>query len=37
VVTTPNKSTVFPIATEAIIKQDGSTKNNGELNAAKII
>jgi hypothetical protein len=37
VAVTPNESTVFPIAAEAIIKQDGSTKNDCELNAAKRI
>jgi len=31
----PNESTVFPVACEAIIKQDGSTKNDCELNASK--
>ncbi len=33
----PDESTVFPIACEAIIKQDGSTKNDCELNASKRI
>lgn len=33
----PNESTVFPVACEAIIKQDGSTKNDCELNASKRI
>lgn len=33
----PDQSTVFPIATEAIVKQDGSSKNDCELNAAKRI
>lgn len=33
----PEESTVFPVATEAIIKQDGSTKNDCELNASKRI
>jgi hypothetical protein len=31
----PNQSTVFPIACEAIVKQDGATKNDCEQNAAK--
>ena len=31
----PKQSTVFPIACEAIVKQDGSTKNDCELNASK--
>jgi len=33
----PNQSTVFPVACEAIVKQDGTTKNDCELNAAKRI
>lgn len=33
----PNEATVFPIVSEAIVKQDGSTKNDCELNAAKRI
>jgi hypothetical protein len=33
----PKQSTVFPVACEAIIKQDGSTKNDCELNASKRI
>lgn len=33
----PNQSTVFPVACEAIVKQDGSTKNDCELNASKRI
>ena len=33
----PNESTVFPVACEAIVKQDGSTKNDCELNASKRI
>lgn len=33
----PSQSTVFPVACEAIIKQDGSTKNDCELNASKRI
>lgn len=33
----PDQSTVFPVACEAIIKQDGSTKNDCELNASKRI
>jgi|TARA_B110000967_G_C18824927_1_gene530810 hypothetical protein len=33
----PNQSTVFPVACEPIIKQDGSTKNDCELNASKRI
>ena len=33
----PKQSTVFPIACEAIVKQDGSTKNDCELNASKRI
>ncbi|HHH50103.1 MAG TPA: transposase [Saprospiraceae bacterium] len=33
----PQQSTVFPIACEAIVKQDGSTKNDCELNASKRI
>jgi len=31
----PQQSTVFPITCEAIVKQDGSTKNDCELNASK--
>jgi transposase len=33
----PDESTVFPVACEAIVKQDGSTKNDCELNASKRI
>lgn len=33
----PNEATVFPVACEAIVKQDGSTKNDCELNASKRI
>lgn len=33
----PNQSTVFPVACESIVKQDGSTKNDCELNASKRI
>ncbi len=33
----PNQSTVFPVACEPIVKQDGSTKNDCELNASKRI
>jgi len=33
----PNQSTVFPVACEPIIKQDGSNKNDCELNASKRI
>lgn len=33
----PEQSTVFPIACEAIVKQDGTTKNDCELNASKRI
>ena len=33
----PKESTVFPLACEAIVKQDGSTKNDCELNASKRI
>jgi len=33
----PKQSTVFPVACESIIKQDGSTKNDCELNASKRI
>lgn len=33
----PDQATVFPIACEAIVKQDGSTKNDCELNASKRI
>ena len=35
VMTHPSQKTVFPIANEAIIKQDGSTKNDCERNASK--
>ena len=31
----PKEKTVFPIAVEAIIQQDGATKNDCEINAAK--
>lgn len=31
----PEQSTVFPIACEAIVRQDGATKNDCEQNAAK--
>lgn len=31
----PEQPTVFPIACEAVVKQDGSTKNDCELNASK--
>ncbi len=31
----PSQATVFPVACEAIVKQDGSTKNDCELNASK--
>ena len=31
----PNQKEVFPVACEAIVKQDGETKNDCELNAAK--
>lgn len=31
----PSQATVFPIATEAIVRQDGSSKNDCELNACK--
>jgi len=31
----PNKQEVFPLANEAIIQQDGETKNDCELNAVK--
>lgn len=31
----PNQSSVFPIACEAIVKQDSSIKNDCELNASK--
>jgi len=37
VIVHPNQSTVFPVACEAIVKQDGSTKNDCELNASKRI
>jgi hypothetical protein len=33
----PDQSTVFPVACEAIVKQDGQTKNDCELNASKRI
>jgi Transposase DDE domain len=33
----PEQSTVFPVAFEAIVKQDGTTKNDCELNASKRI
>lgn len=33
----PDDTTVFPVACEAIVKQDGSKKNDCELNAAKRI
>ena len=33
----PKQSTVFPVACEAIVKQDGHTKNDCELNASKRI
>lgn len=33
----PNQATVFPVACEAIVKQDGRTKNDCELNASKRI
>lgn len=33
----PEQKTVFPVACEAIVKQDGSTKNDCELNASKRI
>lgn len=33
----PSQSTVFPVACEAIVKQDGQTKNDCELNASKRI
>jgi len=33
----PEQATVFPIACEAIVKQDGDSKNDCELNAAKRI
>ena len=33
----PDQSTVFPLACEAIVRQDGSTKNDCELNASKRI
>ncbi|CAN0463699.1 unnamed protein product [Discosporangium mesarthrocarpum] len=33
----PEQSTVFPVACEAIVRQDGSTKNDCELNASKRI
>ena len=32
-----NQATVFPVACEAIVKQDGQTKNDCELNASKRI
>ena len=31
----PQQATVFPVECEAIVRQDGSTKNDCELNAAK--
>lgn len=31
----PNEATVFPIAAEAIVKQDGDAKNDCELNAVR--
>jgi len=31
----PDQPTVFPVSAEAIVKQDGSNKNDCELNAAK--
>ena len=31
----PEQKTVFPVAVEAIVKQDGCTKNDCELNASK--
>jgi len=33
----PDQSTVFPVACEAIVRQDGNTKNDCELNASKRI
>ena len=33
----PEQATVFPVACEAIVRQDGSTKNDCELNASKRI
>lgn len=33
----PDQSTVFPVACEPIVKQDGNVKNDCELNAAKRI
>lgn len=33
----PDHATVFPVACEPIVKQDGSTKNDCELNASKRI
>lgn len=33
----PSQATVFPVACEPIVKQDGTTKNDCELNAAKRI
>lgn len=33
----PEQATVFPVACEAIVQQDGNTKNDCELNAAKRI
>lgn len=33
----PSEATVFPVACEAIVKQDGQTKNDCELNASKRI
>lgn len=35
VMTHPDQKTVFPVACEAIVKQDGSTKNDCERNASK--
>ena len=35
VMTHPRQKTVFPVACEAIVKQDGSTKNDCERNASK--
>ena len=37
VLLTPQQSSVFPVATEAIVKQNGETKNDCEKNAAKRI
>ena len=33
----PDQATIFPVACEAIVQQDGNTKNECELNAAKRI